>query len=112
MPPFRFSRYEFTRGLQDAQERQFLGEREPFRFQAFQDNRTHKVTAGDTLFTLAGRFFKGLVRPAGFWWVIADFQPAPIFDPTEPLEVGRDLLISSVQVVLDVILSTERAEII
>jgi hypothetical protein len=112
MPPQKFSRYEFTRLLEDSERRQHLGEREPFRFQTFPDTRTHVVADGDTIFNLAGRFFAGLQRPAGFWWVIADFQPDPVFDPTVPLAVGRTVFIPSIRVLVDEILSTNRAEVL
>jgi len=112
MPPRKFSRYEFTRLLEDSENREHLGEREPFRFKAFPDTQVHTVNEGETLFTLAGKFYSGMTRPAGFWWVIADFQPDPIFDPTIPLALGRVLFIPSTQVLQDVILGTERSEVI
>lgn len=111
MPPQKFSRYEFTRKLIDSQEREFLGEREPFGFQAFPDNRSHTVEAGDSLFNLAGKFFAGIARPAGFWWVIGNFQEDPIFDPTEELKIGRIIIIPSFQVLIDEILNARIAEI-
>ncbi len=111
MPPLKFSRYEFTRKLVDADGNEFLGEREPFGFRSFRDNRSHTVQQGDTLYHLAGKFFVGLRRPAGFWWVIGNFQEDPVFDPTEDLAVGRIIIIPSLQVLIDEILGAEISEI-
>jgi ribosomal protein S18 acetylase RimI-like enzyme len=66
------------------------------------------VAQGESLFDLAGRYFAPLPRACGFWWAIADFQQDPIIDPTLELEVGRRLLIPSVRVLTDVILSERR----
>jgi len=100
----------FSAAVLDDAGRLFLTEREPFRFQALPDNRVHIVKEGDTLFTIAGRYFAPLPRPAGLWWVIADFQPEPVHDPTLPLELGRAILIPSVRIVTEVILSEARRE--
>ena len=108
MPPRRFSRYEFTLGITDEQKRLFLTEREPFRFKALPDNRIHEVKEVETIFSLAGRFFRPRPRAAGLWWVIADFQPDPIFDPTIPLQIGRRLFIPSLRTLDEEILSVER----
>ncbi len=48
------------------------------------------------------------VRACGFWWVLADFQPDPIVDPTLELDVGRRLVVPSLRVLTDVILSEQR----
>lgn len=82
-----------------------LDDRAPFRFHDRPDNRTHVVVHGDTLFHLAGRYFAPLPRACGYWWVIAEFQPEPIVDPTLELEVGRELLIPSIRVLTDEILA-------
>ena len=66
------------------------------------------VAQGESLFDLAGRYFAPLPRACGFWWAIADFQQDPIIDPTLELDVGRRLLIPSVRVLTDVILSERR----
>ncbi len=108
MPPRRNSRYEFTLGIDDSEGRRLLTSREPFRFRSFADNRTHVVGDGETLFTIAGRFFRPRTRAAGFWWVIADFQPDPILDPTIPLEVGRTLFVPSLRTLDEEILSEAR----
>jgi len=110
MPPRRFSRYTFSSAVIDDEERLFLTEREPFRFRALPDNRQHVVKEGETLFSLAGRYFAPLPRPAGLWWVIADFQPDPIHDPTVALEPGRVLVIPSVRTVLEEVFSERRRE--
>jgi hypothetical protein len=50
-------------------------------------------------------------RPAGLWWVIADFQPDPVHDPTLSLEPGRVLVVPSIRTVQEEIFSeTRRAE--
>ena len=108
MPPRRFSRYEFTLGIRDEQATLFLTDREPFRFKGFPDNRVHVVKEGESLFTLAGRFFRPRPRAAGLWWIIADFQPDPVIDPTIPLEIGRTIVIPSLRTVDEEILSEAR----
>ncbi len=108
MPPRRLSRFAFSSAVLDEDERLFLTEREPFRFRSFPDNRQHVVQQGETLFSLAGRYFAPLPRPAGLWWVIADFQPDPVHDPTLSLDVGRAIFIPSVRVVTEEIFSEKR----
>ncbi len=108
MPPRVGSRHTFTSGVRDAAGRLHLTEREPYRFRPHRDNRVHVVVEGDTLWDLAGRYFAPLPRACGFWWVIADFQPDPIVDPTLALEPGRRLFIPSMRVLTDVILGEAR----
>lgn len=108
MPPRRFSRFEFTRAVRDEAGRIFLTERTPYRFRPLPDTRLHVVQAGESLFTLAGRYFRPKPRAAGFWWVIADFQPDPILDPTVPLALGRRLYIISLRVLDEEVLSERR----
>lgn len=108
MAPLAGSRHSFTVGVRDEQGRLFLTEREPYGFHGHADTRAHVVAQGESLFDLAGRYFAPLPRACGFWWAIADFQQDPIIDPTLELEVGRRLLIPSVRVLTDVILSARR----
>ncbi len=108
MPPQIRSRFIFTTGFDDADSIKLLSEREPFRFQQFSDTRIHTVKEGDKLFNLAGRFFRPLARSAGLWWIIADFQPAPIVDPTIELILGQQLVIPSVPTVLNIILGEQQ----
>ncbi|MCA2977363.1 MAG: hypothetical protein INH37_03680 [Myxococcaceae bacterium] len=108
MAPLAGSRHSFTSGVRDEEGRVFLTEREPYGFRAHPDTWAHVVAQGESLFDLAGRYFAPLPRACGFWWAIADFQQDPIIDPTLELEVGRRLLIPSVRVLTDVILSERR----
>jgi len=110
MPPRRFSRYTFSSAVLDEDERLVLTDREPFRFRALPDNRQHVVKEGDTLFSLAGRYFASLPRPAGLWWVIAEFQPDPIHDPTLSLEIGRVVLVPSVRTVVEEVFAEKRRQ--
>ncbi len=108
MPPRRFSRFSFSAAILDDADRLFLTEREPFRFRALPDTRQHVVQQGDTLFSLAGRYFAPLPRPAGFWWILADFQPDPIHDPTLALDLGRVLFVPSVRVITEEVFAEAR----
>jgi hypothetical protein len=105
------SRHSFTLGYRDEENRLYLTEREPYRYTGHTDTREHTVVQGDTLFDLAGRYFEPMPRACGFWWVIADFQPDPIIDPTIELELGRVLYIPSPRVLTDVILCEQRARL-
>lgn len=79
----------------DESGRIVLGEREPVSFRDRPDNRTHTVLPGDTLAALASGYFAPLPRACGYWWAIAEYQLEPIVDPTEPLAVGRALIVPS-----------------
>lgn len=81
---------------------------EPYRFRVFADNVEHVVREGDTLWTLAHRYYLGVERPAGLWWIIADFQPQPIHDPTLALVPGAVLVIPSLRTVQEEIFSERR----
>jgi nucleoid-associated protein YgaU len=102
------SRYTFTTAAPDAEADLVLYGEEPYRFRDLADNRRHLVKQGDTLHALASQFFAKLPRPAGLWWVIADFQPEPIHDPTRKLTPGRVLVIPSLRTVQEEILSERR----
>ncbi len=104
MPPRVGSRYGFALGVRAADGVLALTDREPYRYRAHADNRTHLVVQGDTIWDLAGRYFAPLPRACGYWWAIADFQPDPIVDPTLVIESGRRLFIPSLRVLTDVIL--------
>ena len=124
MPPRIFSRHTFTRGFNpdDADEdvpclgepwpgrsTEFqLDEREPYRFRELPDNRLHRAREGDSLFTLAAKYFENFDRPAGLWWVIGDFQPSPIVDPTVRLRPGALIVIPSERVVREEVFSETR----
>lgn len=110
MPPRRFSRYTFSSAILDENERLFLTDREPFQYQPFSDNRQHLVQEGDTLFSLAARYFSPLPRPAGLWWVIADFQQEPIHDPTLLLPSASIIVVPSLRTVNELIFSEQRRE--
>jgi hypothetical protein len=108
MPPRQFSRYTFSSAVLDDAGRLLLTEREPYRFRSLPDTRQHVVQEGDTLFTLAGRYFQPLPRPSGLWWIIADFQIEPIHDPTLTLDVGRLVFVPSVRVVTEEVFAESR----
>lgn len=108
MPPRKFSRYSFTQGVRSGSSPRFLTPREPVRFRQMPDNAEHVVRRGDTLWSLAGRYFRGFYRPSGLWWVIADFQPQVIHDPTIRLEPGSILVIPSLRTVQEVVFASQR----
>lgn len=110
MPPRVRSRHTFTLGISDDADpdKLQLTERETYAYRALPDNRQHVVETGDTLFTLAARYFYPIEGAANLWWIIADFQPDPIHDPTIALEPGTVLVIPSLRTVLERIFSENR----
>jgi len=107
MAVHRLSRYSFTSGL-DKDDVFQLTDREPFRYAQYPDTILHTVKTSDTLFTLAAKFYAGAPRPAGLWWVLADFQPDPIIDPTLSLALGRTIFIPSLRTVTEEVFATDR----
>lgn len=95
MPPQAGSRYASCVAVRDEQGRLVLEERAPLAYKDLPDNRVHIVAQGDTLWHLAGLYFAPLPRACGFWWAIAEFQPEPIVDPTQALDLGRALYVPS-----------------
>lgn len=59
------------------------------------DEILHKVEVGDTLWNLAERYYSSFTMAATLWWIIADFQPEPINDPTVALSPGTVIVIPS-----------------
>lgn len=108
MPPRARSRYALSGVLRDADGRAYVEDHVPFRFRELDDNRRHVVTDGDTLFTVAARFFAPMDDAANFWWAIADFQPDPILDPTLRLSPGTILVVPSHRTLVEEILSEKR----
>ena len=102
------SRHSFSSIYVDDDGRLFLEDRVPFRFRVYGDTVSHVVREGHTLFNLAGKYYRLIDRAAGLWWVIADFQPIPIQDPTIRLVPGSVLYVPSVRAVARVILSDQR----
>ena len=85
-----------------------LGDVEPYGYRVHADTVEHVVAEGDSLFTLAGRYYADVPRGCGLWWAIADFQPEPIVDATLALTVGSTIHIPSERVVLNEILGEGR----
>ena len=109
MAPGINSRYRFCDGVRDDRGRLWLTTPEPYRYRALVDNRQHPVLGGDTLWALARRYFPSFGEDARhLWWVISDFQPTPIVDPTLRLDPARVLIIPAERVVREDILSELR----
>ncbi len=107
-----FSRLRFSTIWTDERERLYLGEREPFRYRSLPDSIQHVVSAGDTLFNIAGRYYAGTPRGAGFWWAIGDFQPLPIHDGTIRLVEATVIVVPSLRVLQTQILNPARRNIV
>jgi len=95
------SRYKYTdRRLQpsgdDQTELVYFSTRESVKYASDTENQMYTVKAGDTLQNLAQKFFDGFQTPAQLWWILAEYQNPPIFDPTLKLEVGKILVVPSV----------------
>lgn len=105
---FPFSRYAYCLQLEDNDGIKYLDEREPFRYREESDNRLYRTRAGDTWWGLAHIFFDGVERACGLWWVICDFQPTPVIDPTIIIEPNTLVVIPSLRLIRTQLFSTEQ----
>jgi hypothetical protein len=71
----------------------YIGSRDRLFYANMSNIEPHIVEDGDTLWSLAARYYGGEDGEANLWWVIADFQPEPILDPTIALQAGSTILI-------------------
>jgi hypothetical protein len=110
VPPRRFSRYQYSVATLDQSGALLLSDPEPFAYVALADNVIHTAETGDRLWFLAHRYFQPLARPSGLWWILADFQPVPIFDPTLSIPAGTTIYIPSVRTVLEQIFNANRQQ--
>lgn len=110
MPPRKFSRHSFCAAIKDEDTGVFfLTDRVPYAFRNRPDNIHHVVQGGDSLWSIAGMYYDGSFdRPEGLWWVIADFQPDPVYDPTIELQGGSLIIVPSVRTVIEEIFSENR----
>lgn len=104
----QYSRYLYNVEYEDANGVHYLGEPEPFGFRNEPDNRFHVAREGDTWWGLAHVYFPSFARAGGLWWVLCDFQPEPIVDPTIAIKAGVTLVIPSERVVRSQIFNPER----
>lgn len=113
MPPRLNSRYMFATGDSDDSGNLFLTEREPFRYDPdLRGTIRHVVSVGDSLQSIAFRYWSTLQLgdreipwgPEHLWWILAEFQPDPILDPTIDLVPGKTILVPSVRVVQERVL--------
>lgn len=114
MPPKVNSRHLYTLGIMnpsDSTDRLFLTSRVPYRFVNLSDNISHKVDQGDTLHNIAARYYAPFERPAGLWWIVADFQPQPVHDPTVRLTPGSVVILPGLRTVQEEIFNEARRDL-
>lgn len=103
MPPGSASRYLGSVGAYDDAGAMYLADREPYRYAPkLQGVIRHVVAEGDSLPGIAYRYYAGLQGVGGadsvwgpehLWWLIAEFQPVPILDPTLGVTPGSVLYV-------------------
>lgn len=102
------SRYQYCYELFDDDGVPYLTEPEPFEYRDEPDNRVYTAVDGDTLWGLAHFAFAGYPRPCGMWWIIGQYQPTPIIDPTIAITAGTKIYIPSERVVRLMLFNPER----
>lgn len=95
------SRYLQSEQVTDEAGRLVLVDREPFEFRQLDDTILHEVAEGESWWSLAELYYSEIsARACGLWWVIADFQPQAVVDPTRKIANGRIVFVPSPVVVL------------
>lgn len=108
MPLDPYSTLRFASVISDVDGVEFSTEPEPFLYEELEDTIEHKVSAGDTWWTIAYRYYVRYPNPSRLWRVIADFQPGgPVVDPTIALEPASIVYVPSPRT-LDARIFTDR----
>lgn len=98
------SRYNLADLYKDASNKAYTALRSRIFFDDIDGTVPHVVEDGDTLWSLADRYYGGLEDDdVNYWWAIADFQPEPINDPTVKLTQGQIVLIPPLDLIMAVL---------
>lgn len=88
----KFSPHQYTMAKTNTAGERFLTDRVPFRFVEVPGTRVHVVQEGERMEDLAQRYLARFdtddTPAAGLAWLLRDFQPTPIIDPTIKLKAG------------------------
>lgn len=103
----KYSRYQFCTVLGGDGQTAHLDEREPFRFRDESDNRFYTTKEGDTWWGLAWRFFTGFPNRSLLWWLLCEYQPEPVVDPTIVIPAGTTVVIPSERLLRTKVFSPE-----
>ena len=95
MPPYSGSRHLFTQGHYDEDGSFYLSDRVVKGYEPHAGVTRYTVKTADTLWSIAALRYMDIGLPALLFWIIADFQPVPIVDPTIKLKEGTVLLLPS-----------------
>lgn len=90
-----FSRYRHTFAATDPDGNRYLSTRDRLLYRDRDDNRIRVCRKDERLWGVAHVEMRRVFpeRPIGLWWVIGDYQPVPIHDPTLVLASGTRLVI-------------------
>lgn len=114
MPPGAWSRHLFTTEVRDSQGRRWLTDRERYEYRDLPDNIHHPVAEGDTWWSIAWRYYRGLEEriphfsAAEMFWVVCDFQVPVVRDPTIVPAPGTIVVLPSRRTVREEIFSPAR----
>ena len=100
MPAQPNSRYRTARRFIDDKNRRFIGVRRNVQYVDDPGNRIHIVKRGETLESIAHKRLPGFGgRSSDLYWILAEFQPNQILDPTQRLQPGQVIVIPSEELV-------------
>ncbi len=102
------SRYRYCTMLDTGDGIKYLDEREPFRFRDEPDNKFHTAVDGETWWGLAWQYFPSFLNSALLYFLLCEYQPEPIIDPTIRINAGTQIAIPSERVVRLYVFNRER----
>ena len=83
------SRYAAAEIFIEADGRTSTGLPPPVYYVDRADTIVYRADVGDSWARIASRHYRGIHRrPEHLWWVLCNFQPQPVLDPTVPPQPG------------------------
>jgi len=103
------TRYDDAYIIKDINGNDIVVPRAFFRYKEIDDNIIHIAKDNESLWEIATQYYSDVLQnPSLHYWIIADYQPEPILDPTQTMVQGRTIYVPSIRTIETLINNPDR----